>query len=202
MKNRKMLVLVGTLIAGLSLIGGVWLLVGTMVIQTLKANLPTPTPLMARLRAAQITLADLPAGWQRTGEYSEDIPDSLLAAILVYSGIQDKDWMKTSHELILYPNEESAETAYQEEISTFGPGWVSLPGLTFEGKADSVYIACVPGYINGIAHYACEAVGLYEDTLSILRADVFEEQWMTMVDYEAALAAMDRRVAESLKLRD
>ena len=200
--QKRRLMIIGFTVVGLVLLLflSMQLLVGVWIPRVVEQSFPTQTPLDVRVQTAQIMPADLPSGWRRGGTHEEQSPGAIVALTVPYYGSQDRSqsWVKVSQQLIIYPDEETALAAYQAELSTFNPAWISPPGLEFTGQADEMYIACVPGSINGLRNYACEAVGLYSDTLSILRGLVFEERWLTMADFEAVLEAMDRRVMASL----
>ncbi len=77
--------------------------------------------------------------------------------------------------------------------------WVLPPGLEFSSQADQMSIACLPGYINGIHHYACRAVGLYDDTIVVIYSNVFDDRWLKMEDFQAVLEAMDRRIVAAME---
>ena len=144
---------------------------------------------------------DVPFGWRRSGlgdSYEETPPGALVAVTRYYYGTRDKTWVNVSQQLIIYKNTEWAAEAYREELASFNPSWLVPADLSFSGRADDLYIACIPARINGIKVRSCEVVGRYEDTLSILLANVFEEQWLTMPDFRRVLEGMDTRVAASV----
>jgi hypothetical protein len=200
--QKRRWVVIGLVVGGAALLlcVGMQLLVGTWLPGVLERSFPTQTPLEVRVQTAQIRPADLPLGWRRGGTQHEQRRGALAALTVSYYGSQDrgKSWVKVSQQLMIYPDAEEALAAYQAELATFTSAWISPPGLEFTSRADEMYIACVPGSINGLPNNACKAVGLYDDTLSILRGNVFEERWLTMADFEAVLAAMDQRVIASL----
>ena len=197
MRKGKATLIVICVVLGLTLLWVILIAIGDRAVESLKASFPTPTLLETHLREARIMPADLPAGWRLAGESYDDIPGALTAFTVAYNGAPGKSWVKVSQQVTIYPNVTSAAMAYQETLQSFSKSWISPPGLTFTGNADEMYITCIPAYIDGLHIYSCVAVGLYGDTLSTLWANVFEEQWLTMGDFEKVLEAMDRRVLES-----
>lgn len=201
MKKKRRVAL--SLVVGLSvlLLGAVQVLIGTGVVgDALERSFPTRTPLEARLDAAQILPEDLPFGWQKGGSQIEDAPGTIANRFLWYYGPEgrEKTWVNVSQQLMVYPDADSAKEAYREELLGFNEDWILPPDLRFEGEADELYIACLPAFINGLPHNGCEVVGLYGDTLSILRGKVFETQWLTAEDFITVLTAMDQRVSASV----
>lgn len=200
--QKRRWVIIGLVIGGAALLlcVSMQLLVRVWVPGVLERSLPTQTPLEVRLQTAQIRPADLPMGWQRGGVKQENAAGALIDRFLWYYGPEGsrKSWVNVSQRIVIYPTEEQSLAAYQAELSTFTSAWISPPGLEFTSRADEMYITCIPGSVDGIPHYSCEAVGLYKDTLSIILAGVFEERWLTMADFETVLEAMDQRVIASL----
>ena len=185
---------------GLVLLMGYQMVVGMGVATLMRRSWPTRTPLEERFEALRIRVEDLPSGWHWGGERVEEVPGAE-ARFLWYYGPpgESKTWVNVSQELILYPDPETAANAYDKWLSEYTESWEPPPGLEFTGQADQTHTVCLPGYINGLHHYACESVGLYGDMLVVLRGNVFDDRWLTMGDFQAVLEAMDRRIVAAME---
>jgi len=161
----------------------------------MRRSWPTQTPLEERFEALRIKVEDLPSGWHWGGERIEDVSGAE-ARFLWYYGPpgESKTWVNVSQELILYSDPQAAANAYDKWLAEYTGSWAPPPGLEFTGQADQMHVVCLSGYVNELHHYACEALGLYGDTLSVLRGNVFDDRWLTMEDFQAVLEAMDRRI--------
>jgi len=126
----------------------------------------------------------------------EDVPGAE-ARFLAFYGTwdSDKSWVNVSQELIIYPSSQAASNAYDKWLAEYTEAWIVPSELKIAGHAERMHVTCLPGYINGIPYNVCEAVSLYDNALSILGGNVFDNRWLTMEDFEAVLEAMDRRIA-------
>ncbi len=192
-------------VLGLLLLWGLQVVIGAAGASLMLANWPTLTPLEARFQALQLKLEDLPSGWSKGGANVETVPGAAARFLWYYgpSG-ESKTWVNVSEELILYPDAEASANAYGGwVIDNIPPAhandWISPPGLKFSGQADQMIIRCLPGYIDGLHHYACKAIGRYGDVVVTLRANIFDDRWLTMADFQTVLEAMDRRIVAAGK---
>lgn len=173
--------------------------------QFVEENFPTPTPLESRIQAAQISYTDFPRGWYQDGAKYEDTPGTLISRLLWFYGPDKKlnTWVSASQRLFIYPDEESAQSAYEEKLETFDDAWSVQHKLIIDGYADDMYTTCLPsGQVEDVAYSVCLSVGLYDDTLSIFMAGVFEEGWLTMADFQSVVIAMDQQLKASLDMRE
>ena len=199
--KQKQVVKIGVAVGlGLLLLLGFQMVVGMGVATLMWRSWPTQTPLEARFEALRIKVEDLPSGWHWGGERIEDVPGAE-ARFLWYYGPpgESKTWVNISQKIILYPDPQAAANAYDWWVTEYIPpahkdAWILPPGLEFIGQADQMVVACHPGYINNMHHYACNAIGLYGDTIVVLHGNVFDDRWLTMEDFQAVLKAMDRRI--------
>jgi len=193
-------VVLGLLLLMISQIG-----MGMGVATLMRESWPTQTPLEARFEALRIKVEDLPLGWHRGGVQGEDVPGAT-ARFLWYYGPpgESKSWINVSQKLILYPSTQAAVRAYDGWVAEYIPpahqdAWISPPGLEFTSQADKMVVACYEGYINNLHHYACNAIGLYNNTIIVLHGNVFDDRWLTMADFQAVLEAMDQRIVAVLE---
>jgi len=200
MKRNRIVKVVAAVGMGLLLLLGFQIVVGTGVATLMRESWPTQTSLEARFQAVQIQVEDLPSGWHEGSVRVEDVPEAE-ARFYSFYGTSDpnKTWVKVSQKLILYPDSEAAANAYDGWVTKYIPpahkdAWILPPGLEFTGQADQMVVACHSGYINNMHHYACEAIGRYEDTVVVLQGNVFDDRWLKMEDFQAVLEAMDRRI--------
>ncbi len=200
MKRSRVVPVVVAAGLGLLLLLGLQMVVGRGVAALMRKSWPTQTPLETRFETLRIRVEDLPSGWHWEGARVEDVPGAE-ARFLWYYGPpgESKTWVNVSQKLILYPDLAAAANAYDGWVAKYIPPaykdtWILPPGLEFTGHADQMVVACHSGYINGLHHYACEAIGHYGDIVVILLGNVFDERWLTMADFQAVLEAMDRRI--------
>ncbi len=202
--KRRQIILIAVAVGG----GALLLLVFQIVMRAMLARWlqmyhPTQNPIERRFETARIRADDLPFGWRLGGIRKEDVNGTLAAEFIWYYGTWDsrQTWVNVSQELLLCPDTKSAASAYEQVVvEEFTPDWFTPSELMWEGHADRMKVACFSGYINGIRHYPCSAVGLYGDMISILRGNVFDDRWLTMADFRAVLEAMDRRVVAAQEM--
>jgi len=185
---------------GLLLLMGFQMMVGMGVATLMRKSWPTQTPLEARFEALRIKVEDLPSGWHWGGERIEEVPGAEARFLWCYGPPgESKTWVNVSQKLVLYPDSEAAANAYDGWVAEYIPpahkdAWILPPGVEFTGQADQMVVACHSGYINGLHHYACNAINLYGDMIVVLHGNVFDDRWLTMEDFQAVLEAMDRRI--------
>ena len=205
MKRGQVVKVAAAVGLGLVLLMGYQMVVGMGVATLMQKCWPTQTPLEARFEALRIRVEDLPSGWHRGGVQVEDVPGAE-ARFYSFYGTSDpnKTWVNVRQKLILYPNSEAAANAYEGWVAEYIPpahkdAWMLPPGLEFTGQADQIVVACLSAYINGLHHYACNAIGRYGDTVVVLLGNVFDDRWLTMADFQAVLEAMDRRIVAAME---
>ena len=197
MKRDRVVKIVVVLLVGLLLLLASQLALGTGLVNLLERSLPTLTPLETRFQESFINAEDLPLGWHRDrmGIWTEEVPGAEARSLVFYGTWDpDKTWVKVRQELILYPRPEAAISAYESQVARYTENWVILPELEFDNQADQMHVICLPGYVNGMYHDACEAVGIYGDLIVILQGNIFEDRRLTRQDFRAVLEAMDRRI--------
>ena len=47
--------------------------------------------------------------------------------------------------------------------------------------------------------YLCTVVSLYGNTVTVFLANVFDDQWFTMTDFEQLLTVLDQRMATAME---
>lgn len=197
MKQNRVSKIVAALGLGVLLLLISQLALGTGLANLMRKRLPTHTPSETRFQDSFIRAEDLPLGWHRDriGIRTKEMPGTEARSLAFYgTWDSDKTWIKIRQELILYPSPEAASIAYEKQSMDYTESWVTPPELEFNSQANQMYAVCLPGYINGLHHYTCEAVGLYGDIVAILQGNVFDDRWLTMEDFKAVLEAMDRRI--------
>jgi hypothetical protein len=197
-KRCRVIKIVVALLVSLLLLLASQLVLGTGLVNLLKRSLPTLTPLEIRFQESFITAEDLPLGWHRgrMGIRTEEVAGAE-ARFLVFYGTWDPDktWVNVGQEIVLYPDPETAASAYEKRLADYTESWSTPSSLDFDSHADQVQVLCFKGAtIDGVYHQSCDAVGLYGDLLVILGANVFEDRWLTMEDFRAVLEAMDRQI--------
>lgn len=187
----------------LLLLLGFQIVVGSELANLMKESWPTMTPLEMQFKAMRIKAEDLPAGWHEGRGQIEEVPGAE-ARFYSFYGTSDpnKSWVKVSQELILYQDLQAAVNGYDKWLAEYTQSWIAPPGLEVTSRADQMHVACLSGYINGLHHYACKAVGLYGNMVVVLRGNVFDDRWLTMEDFQAVLEAMDRRIVAAMEGTD
>ncbi len=191
----------------------IWALIGSQVIwiiglwltatsknQLNEAFQVQQSPLEMRLNAIHLRKADFPStDWKVYDPVNEAMPNALIARSYAYSH-NDAFWIKVSQQLSLYADATNAQTAYTQAVQEWlTPDWQPLPNLIFVGHADKMCIGCSEGYVNNIHHYRCTAVSLYGNTVTIFWANVFDDQWFTMTDFEQLLITLDQRMVAAME---
>ncbi len=169
--------------------------------QLTKMLQPTPTALEAQLEAVRIQKTDFPASdaWQASDPYTEESPNALITKSYEYSH-SDAFWIKVTQQLRIYPDVETAQAAYFQELTEkFTPEWETPSEMTFSNHADVITVRCVEGYINNIHHYPCKVIGVYGNVLTLFWANVFDDRWFMMDDLAQLLTVMDQRMVDAME---
>ena len=78
--------------------------------------------------------------------------------------------------------------------------WISPEHLNYESMvAEQFRIGCIAVKIEGVPAHSCKVIGQYEDMISILYANIFEDQWFTWQDMERVLRAIDDGMAAEMQ---
>jgi len=179
-------------------------LTGAGVATLMWKHWPTPDSTEVWFDAARLQVRDLPRGWHYVGGYIENVPGAEARSFWYYGPPgEDKPWVKVFEEIILYPSPQAAVDAYEGWVDTYIPPdyreeWIQPPGVESHSRADQMVVACLSGYVNGMHHYACRAIGRYGNVVVVLLANVFDDRWLTMADFQAVLEAMDLRIVAAL----
>jgi len=195
MKQNQAIKIATAVGLGLLLLLGFQIILGGNLANLMRESWPTMTPLEMRFETLRIKVEDLPAGWYDGGSQVEEVPGAKARFYWFHNtSARNKSWVNVSQEIILYPDPQAAANAYDKWLAEYTESWASPPGFEFTGQTDQMHVVCLSGYVNELHHYACEALGLYGNTLSVLRGNVFDDRWLTMEDFQAILEAMDRRI--------
>jgi hypothetical protein len=147
-----------------------------------------------------LNATDLPFGWGHRRSDSIKSPDGYGLRVVYYGADpRGQSYVNVSQRLVYYRTVELSQAAYQAAVAEAVPTaaahkWVRPPELDFAARADEMTIACLPGRINGIYHRACSFIARYDDMVMILYANVFEDRWLTMVQFRWLLERVDARV--------
>ncbi len=198
-RRRRLPTLVGIL--GFAMTLGIMFWMMTNGTQLTKMLQPTPTALEARLEAIRIQKTDFPASeaWQAHKPYAEEANNASVSMVYAYNR-KDAFWIKVSQRIKIYPDNATAQAAYDHELREwFTAEWGAPPGLTFSGHADTMIIRCIEMYIENVHHYPCRAIGLYRDTVIVVLANVFDDRWFTMDNFAQLLTVMDQRMEDAIE---
>lgn len=201
MKQRRTVGIVLAVVLGLLALLGFQFVAGTGVAALMWRFWPTQTSTEAWFEAVRIQAEDLPRGWRYVGAELENVPGAEARSFWYY-GPQGEStpWVKVMQEIIRYPSAQASADAYEGWVDEYIPPaardeWIQPPGLEFTSQADQIVVACLSGYVNDVHHYACSAIGRYGDVVVVAIANVFDDRWLTMSDFQTVLEAMDRRIA-------
>jgi len=153
-----------------------------------------------RIHRSFLIDADLPTGWFRahfeTIEVEKDTVYSVVFLARDQPGLEN-----LTHQIILYPDEIRAQTAYRSKWTPFGKKILykeAIPEIDFQSRADEFRIGCLYDTSELWSQNLCIGVARYERLISILTAIVYdEEKWFGWADLERTLEAMDRRALEA-----
>lgn len=170
---------------------------------------PTPSPETLLIDDVMLQLEDLPPGWYRKeGSVRVEYVPGGEGRYFWFNSISAQDllWVHVSEKVLIYEGQGAAEEGYQEQKNKYFPpratGWREIERLAFPHHADEIKVACLEGYINGIHHYTCGAVGRYERVVIVVLGNVFDDQWLSMAEFREVLEAADRRAAASVEERN
>ena len=167
-------------------------------------------PRLHRLFSRMVKQADLPSGWfvAGGGVDDRDQPDKgILARWIEFRGVPESVYptVLAIHWLIDYPDGDQARAAYEQAVTEEFPvsAWVWPEQVQITSQADEFRLAClernVEIYSNLDERYRgsffCRAVGRYGTTVSIIYANVFEDEWLTYADLQHLLEVSDARMA-------
>ena len=152
-----------------------------------------------RILALQLRAADLPQGWQRTrgaiGDWDQE-REGIISRSIGFLGAPEEQEVGAlvTQELIDYPSTTQAGDAYQEIVADVIPneGWTWPEQVSFQSQADQINLACRRASPE---NSRCRSVAQYGHYISIIRANVFTDQWFTMEDLGRLLASIDARMA-------
>lgn len=165
-------------------------------------------PRLDRLFSLRIQASDLPAGWQREkgGVGDRDSKDEgVISRWVQFRGAPEQEMLGVFvwHELTDYPDPKQAASGYAEMVELEFPvnDWTWPEQVEIEDRADQFQLACLEWRV-GIydderrkGSYSCAAIGRYGTIVSIIHANVFQDQWLTFEDLQHLLEAADARLA-------
>lgn len=143
---------------------------------------------------------DLPFEWGHRWSDSIKGPDGYGLRVVYYGADpRGQSYVNVSQDLVYYRTVELSQVAYRVAVAAAIPAayaneWVRPLELDFVARADEMTIACLPGRINGIYHRSCKVVARYDDAVMTLYANVFEDRWLTMMQFRRLLERVDARI--------
>lgn len=165
-------------------------------------------PRLDRLFSLRIQASDLPTGWQREkgGIGDRDSKDEgVISRWVQFRGAPEKEILGVlvSQELTDYPDIDQATSAYAEIVKEIFPveDWTWPEQVVLVSQADQFRLACFEQYVSNYddqrlkGSYYCRAIGQYGTTISVIYANVFQDQWLTFEDLQHLLEAADARLA-------
>ncbi|MBK7202338.1 hypothetical protein [Candidatus Amarolinea dominans] len=165
----------------------------------LAGTIPTETPIN-RLERGLMDATDLPFGWRRE---STGVPRDLRGEVARYRDYRGPTgspiFVRAGQSLVLNPMTKDSETAYEEAAATMIPAgyadkWPWPPELDFATHADQIIIGCNPGVLNDIPVRTCRVTARYGDLVTTIRAQVFEDRWLTMAQFRHLLERVDAKM--------
>jgi len=154
-----------------------------------------------RLIALLLRASDLPPGWQRDhggiGNLDRERED-IVSRFVSFRGVPERQraGVLVWQELIDYPSNPQAKDAYTDILRNEIPSeaWTWPEQVSFEYQADELEVTCL-AQPSAPETTWCRSVAQYGNFVSIIYANVFEEQWLTMEDLERLLESIDKRMA-------
>jgi hypothetical protein len=185
-----------------------WALI--LLISMLLAGCIESSPRLERLFSLQVRTTDLPSGWFTDGVGIGDRNrenEGIISRWIQFRGVPEAVFptVLVIHELTDYPDVEQATTAYGETVEEIFPveDWTWPKQIVLVNRAEQFRLAClerrvdnherVDEYFQGAFH--CKAIGRYGTIISIIYANVFQDQWLTFEDLQRLLEAADARLA-------
>jgi len=159
--------------------------------------------IIRRFSLAMIDATDLPFGWGHRASYAVDEFGGV-GRVIMYSGAnpRSKPFVSVSQYIIIYPDEQQSSTAYDTAVAEAIPAayadkWVHPPELDFQGHADEMVIACLPGRVGGFYLRSCKVIARYGDMVMRLYGNVFEDRWLTMVQFRRLVERVDKHMNDA-----
>ena len=165
-------------------------------------------PRVMRLFPLFISTSDLPSGWWRTGGGIGDAEgEGVISRWVQFQGAPEEEFPSVLvwQELADYSDPEQAARTYAERVAAHFPteNWIWPEQVDFHSRADQFHFACLEGQIRTFdgthehvrPYHACTAIGQYGSIVSVLHANVFEDEWLTFEDLQHLLELADTRLA-------
>lgn len=173
------------------------LLIGWIGFMTMQRLSPDLSPDLELLFDVKLQVEDLPPGWVREGASFVETPggEGRGFGFVLASAPQELSWVRIGELVFVYESEELARERYSEEVELFSLSgmWEEVPELMFSHHADEIEVACMETSVNRVRHQSCTAVARYGQVVTVIMASVFEDQWLTMDEFQGVLEAADRR---------
>jgi hypothetical protein len=156
-----------------------------------------------RFSLARMYATDLPFGWGNPRTNTPDEPGAVGRTIVYHGGNpRTEQSANVSQDIHIYIDEEGSKSAYVAKVSQEIPPahadkWIQPAELVFKGYADEITIAFLPGNVNGMKLQSCVVVARYGDMVGVLRGNVFENRWMTMIQFRRLVERVDKHMNDA-----
>lgn len=162
-----------------------------------------PSETEERIFRVMAQLSDFPQGWRRVNSRVENA-EGVQKRVWFYAGPPDteKHAVLVSHHIGVYIDSDAAQNAYPSVVTEEFPTarWTSPARWSYQSPvADQFQIKCMQVQVGGVPTSSCRVIGQYGDMISVLYANVFEDQWFTWEDMERVLKAIDERMAAEIQ---
>jgi len=160
---------------------------------------------MRRFAAGMVDATDLPFGWGDRRSTAAEVPGAIGRNITYYAEGPGRSYVNVGQQMMIYPDEDAARSAYEEIAAQSFPAeysdrWLTPAELEFEGRSDQMKIACLSGSINGMPFSGCSVVARYKDMVMDLTANVFENRWLTMEQFRRLVERVDAKMYRASQL--
>lgn len=183
---------------------------GAVLLSSLLASCVASNKRVEQVFPLFIQSSDLPAGWyydKTTGGVGRwgNEGTGTVSRFVQFRGTRDRNLLEVHviHEVNLFPDADKAATSFARILKKETPteDWVWPEQVAFDSKADQFSLVCLDLQsilTDGNGHretHWCTAVGRYGTVVSIIEANIFEDQWLTFNDFERLLTMADARLA-------
>ena len=160
---------------------------------------------MRRFATGMVDATDLPFGWGDRRSTAAEVPGAIGRNITYYAEGPGRSYVNVGQQMMIYPNEDAARSAYEEIVAQSFPAeysdrWLTPAEVEFEGRSDQMKIACLSGSINGMPFSGCSLVARYKDMVMDLTANVFENRWLTMEQFRRLVERVDAKMYRASQL--
>lgn len=204
MNNKRSINFLISILTGLLVLGGVWLLTRSKQSASLSQSSGELKPLTAGTDELIVPNDELPFGWKADVWAHDDFlgtPSRVFG--YKYPAALSQPGLNLKEEVVVYSTTLLAQQAYPKVLDAYFPPayidkWEVILSDNIQHHADEMKTACINSNINDFPFKGCRAMARYQNVIVITHGNVFEDQWLTIDSYRQMIQTVDQRVTSVL----